>query len=165
MIAILHALNTLAGTVYGGALAAFALLLLFRARIPHVRTEDIVRTYRAFGGALGVSLGIFVGTELFRHVTGSNAGVPLPGAMALHWETANEAMYSSKLLLLFVAWVSYIHLEVWTLEPARQLDPAGQISRPDAYAETTIRIARQLSFNAICFTAILVLGSLTEAWP
>lgn len=165
MIATLHAFNTLAGTVHGGALAVFALLLIFRSKIPHVRDEDIVRIYRAFGGGMGVSLGVFIGTELFRHVTGLNAGLPLPGAMALHWETANEAMLSSKLLLLFVAWVSYIHLEVWTMEPARQLDQAGHISRPDAYADATVRITRQLSFNAVCFTAILVIGSLTEGWP
>ncbi len=165
MIAVLHALNVIAGTIHGGALLVFALLLLFRSKIPHVRTEDVVRVYRAFGGGIGLSLGVFIPTELFRHITGLNPGVALPEALALHWDTTNHSFLSAKMLILFVLWVSYVHLEVWTLEPLRGLDKNGSVTDGAAYELATSRATRQLSFNAVLFTSLLVLGALTQAYP
>lgn len=165
MIAVLHALNVVAGTLHGGALLVFALLLMFRAKIPHVRTEDVVRVYRAFGGGIGLSLGVFIPTELYRHIVGVNPGVALPDALALHWDTTNHSFLSAKMLILFVLWVSYVHLEVWTLEPTRGLDKNGSITDALAYEAAAGRVSRQLSFNAALFASALVLGALTQNWP
>ncbi len=164
MIATLHVLNLLAGTIHGGALLVFALLLNFRKAIPHVKTWDVVRVYRAFGAGIGLSLGAFVPTELYRHILGMNAGAKLPQALALRWDSTDHSFNSAKMILLFVLWVSYIHLEVWTIEPTRRLDKDGKVTDVAAYEAATNRIARQLAFNAVVFATLLSLGALTQGW-
>ncbi len=160
MTEVMHAINVLAATVHGGALLIFALLLLFRAHIPHVLTEDVVRVYRSFGAGIGLSLGAFIPTELYLHVVGQNPGVALPASLAVHWDTTEHSMLSARLALLFVGWVSYVHLEIWTLDPARTLDKDGSVVDAAAYEATAGRVSRQLAFNAALFTAVIVLGTL-----
>ena len=160
MIEVMHVVNVLAATVHGGALLIFALLLLFRAHIPHVRTEHVVRVYRSFGAGIGLSLGAFIPTELYLHVVGQNPGVALPASLAVHWDTTEHSMLSARLALVFIGWISYVHLEIWTLDPARSLDKDGALLDEGSYARTARRVSRQLALNAALFTAVIVLGTL-----
>lgn len=162
---VLGALNTLAGTIHGGALLAFALLVGFRARIPHVRTQDVVRVYRAFGAGIGLSLGVFVPTDIYRHVVALNPGVALPHALGLHWDTAAHSYLSARMLALLVLWISYVHLEVWTLDPCRTLDKDGVVTDAAAYEAAASRVSTQLWINALLFASVLVLGALSRPWP
>jgi len=161
----LHALNVLAATIHGGALLTFALLIGFRARIPHVRTEDVVRVYRAFGAGIGLSLGVFVPTDLVRHILGQNPGVALPDALALHWDSPSATLWSARMVLLLVLWVSYVHLEVWTLDPCRTLDKDGRVTDATAYEAAAGRVAGQLALNAALFAAVITTGALAVTWP
>jgi hypothetical protein len=165
MIAALHVINLLAGVIHGGALLTFALLLNFRRAIPHVKTWDVVRVYRAFGAGIGLSLGAYVPTELFRHIVGLHPSPHLPEALALRWDSTDHSFNSAKMILLFVLWVSYIHLEVWTIEPTRRLDKEGVVADAAAYEAAAGRVGRQLAFNAVLFAVVLSLGALTQAWP
>ena len=164
MIAVLHTVNLLSGVIHGGALLTFALLLNFRGRIPHVRTEDVVRVYRAFGAGIGLSLGAFVPTTLYHHIVTMNPGASLPGAMALRWDTTNNSFNSAAMLGLFVLWVSYIHLEVWSIEPLRRLDKDGVVTDRAAYEAAASRVGVQLAFNAVVFAKVLTLQALTQGW-
>ncbi|MSQ04089.1 MAG: hypothetical protein EXR71_19740 [Myxococcales bacterium] len=160
MIEVMHVVNGVAAAVYGGGLLLFAILLLFRWSTPHVRTEDLLRVYRSFGAGFGLSLGAFIPSELYLHALGQNPGVSLPASLAAHWDTTEHSMLSARLALIFIGWVSYVHLEIWTLDPARTLDKEGHVVDPAAYEATAGRVSRQLAFNATLFTAVLVLGTL-----
>lgn len=163
--ATLGVVHTLAGTVHGGALLTFALLLGFRGRIPHVRTEDVVRVYRAFGAGFGLSLGAFVPTELYRHIVGLNAGVALPEALALQWDTPAHSLLSARMLVLLALWINYVHLEIWTLDPCRTLDKEGVVTDAAAYEAAAGRVSAQLWVSAGLFATVLALGSLAGTWP
>ncbi len=156
----MHAVNVVAATVHGGALLIFALLLLFRAAIPHVGSVGVLRVYRSFGAGIGLSLGAFIPTELYLHVVGQNPGISLPASLALRWDTTEHSMLSARLALLFVGWISYVHLEIWTLDPARTLDKDGAVVDAAAYETTAGRVSWQLALNAALFTAAIVLGTL-----
>lgn len=149
-----RALLALAGTVHGGSLAAFALLLAGRRAIPHVDDVGLVRVYRAWGGGIGLSLGVFwLALALVWPATCNPGADTLLGMYAVPSERALQ------LALLGVYWVNYVALEIWTLEPCRLLDRDGVVSDPAAYAATTRRVARHLAVNAVLFNVALLLGA------
>jgi hypothetical protein len=164
MTTVLHVLNELAALVHGGALLTFAILVNARRAIPHVRTENVVRVYRAFGAGLGLSLGAFVPTDLWRHVHALHPGEALPGALALRFDSPDHTLLSVRMVLLFVLWVSYVHLEVWTLEPTRKLDRSGMVTDPEAYEAAATRVGLQLALNAALFAALVLCGALTRSF-
>ncbi|MFZ5479201.1 MAG: hypothetical protein ACOZNI_20725 [Myxococcota bacterium] len=145
---------TLAGMLHGGGLGVFALLLLFRGAIAHARDEDVVRVYRAWGAGNGLTLGALIFAGAWKYATEVNPGKGLPDAFALpdgDWLTA------ARLGLFFVYWVSYVWLEIWTLDPCRLLDK-GEIADRAAYAAATRRVTGQLAFNAVVFAVVVALG-------
>ncbi len=164
MITALHALNELAALVHGGALLTFAILINARRAIPHVRTEDVVRVYRAFGAGIGLSLGAFVPTDLFRHVHAVNPTLSLPHSLALRFDTADHSLLSVRMVLLLAVWVSYVWLEVWTVEPTRKLDKNGAVDDAVAYEAAATRVGRHLAVNAMLFAGVVVCGALTRSW-
>lgn len=153
---IAHVLLTLSGMVHGGALVAFALLLNFRWAIPHVRDEDAVRVYRAFGAGFGLSLAVLIFSAIWLWATELYPGKGLPDAFTIPWD---EPLTVARLGLFFALWVSYVLLEIWTLEPCRLLD-RGEITDRPAYAAATSRVARHLALNALLFVAIASLSAL-----
>lgn len=155
LLSAAQGLLSLAGTVHGGSLAAFALLLIGRRAIPHVDDVALVRVYRAWGGGIGLSLGAF---WLALGVVWP--AVHNPGAAALlDMYAVPSGAAAVQLGLLGVYWVNYVALEIWTLEPCRLLDRDGVVSDPAAYADTTRRVARHLALNAVLFNAALLVGA------
>lgn len=151
---IAEVLQTLAGMVHGGALVAFALLLVFRRAIPNVRDEDVVRVFRAFGAGIGLSLGVLIFASIWRWATTINPGKGLPDAFAVPWD---DTLTVARLFAFVALWVSYVALEIWTLEPCRLLDRGDIADRP-AYAAATSRVAAHLAVNAALFCVVVVLG-------
>lgn len=163
MSAVVSMAGALALTIHAGALVCFALLLAFRARIPHVRDYDLVRVYRSFGAGIGLSLGVLVPSEIYRHCTMLNAGISLPGALALHFDSPQNIAWSMRMIMLFALWVSYIVLEVWTNEATRRLDQNGVVADQNAYAVATSAVSRHLSVNAGLASAIVLLGAWAQS--
>lgn len=163
MTHLLNALNELAVTMHAGAIIAFALLVALRGLAPHVRDEHVIRSFRSYGAGIGLSLGAVMGTEIWRHVTTVNPGEALPGALGLDFSTAALACWSARALCLFAYWVSYIVLEVWTLEDCRRLDKDGVVADVAAYAEATSRVSRHLGINALLIAAVVIEGALARS--
>jgi hypothetical protein len=139
----------LAAMVHGGVLVAFALLLANRARIPHVREEDLVRVFRACGAILGLSLGAFLLGELWTWPALHNAGATGLDRWAV---PRGETL---RVLLFGTYWVGYVVLEVWTLDPCRLLDSDGLVTDRPAYASAVRAVARQVAVNATLFTLVV----------
>lgn len=155
--------GALALTVHAGALLCFALLLAFRRRIPHVHDHDLVRVYRSFGAGIGLSLGVLVPCEIYRHCTTLNPGVGLPSALALHFDTPENTAWSARVITLFALWVSYIVLEVWTNEHTRRLDQNGVVADTVAYASATSAVSRHLSVNAALAAGVVLFGAWAQS--
>ena len=157
---IADVLAAVAGMIHGGGLVAFALLLNFRRAIPHVRDEDLVRVYRAFGAGFGLSLGVLVFSSLWRWGTQATSLAPEGGHGFLDtFVTSMDGLTTARVATFFALWVSYVALEVWTLEPCRLLD-RGEVSDRPAYTAATNRVARHLALNAALFVTVVVLGVL-----
>lgn len=163
MSALLSVVNELALTVHAGALLVFAILLGARSHVRHVTEPQLVRVYRSFGAGIGLSMGALMATEIWRHCTTVNPGVSLPGALALDFSTMALTCWSGRALCMFALWVSYIVLEVWTLEPCRRLDQDGVVSDPGAYALATARVSRHLNLNALLAACVVADGALARA--
>ncbi len=153
-------LLAVAGTVHGGSLFAFATLLLFRKRIPHVDEVGLVRVYRAWGGGLGLTLGLYWLALGLTWPGAHNPGATtLLGRFAIPMNPATD-LGGVQLGLLFAYWVNYVALEIWTLEPCRLLDRDGVVTDPAAYARTARQVTTHLAVNAALFNAALVVSVL-----
>jgi hypothetical protein len=151
---------SLAGTVHGGSLAAFALLLIGRKAIPYVDDIALVRVYRAWGAGIGLSLGLFWLTYATLWPSAHNPGATtLLDRFAIPTDPSTD-LGGVQLALLLFYWINYVILEIWTLEPCRLLDRNGTVTDPAAYAATTQRVTLHLAFNAVIFNLALLVGVL-----
>jgi hypothetical protein len=153
---IASVIQTLSGMVHGGALVAFALLLAGRRAMLQSRDEDVVRVYRAWGAGNGLSLGALIFSSAWRYATEVNPGKGLPDAFAL---PTGDALTVARIALFGAFWVSYVVLEIWTLDPCRSLDK-GEIVDRSAYTAAVRRVTGHLGFNAVLFCVIVGLGVL-----
>ncbi len=150
---------TLAGTVHGGTLAVFALLLVGRSAVPSVAEADLVRCFRATGATLGLSLGLFILAGAWRYAHAVNPGAGFPDAFAV---PIDDPLTIARLVVFGAYWVSYVWLEIFTLEPTRMLDGGllGDVSR---WKPASAAVARHVSINAVLFLTNLLLGTLGAA--
>ncbi len=147
-------LSTLAAMVHGGALVAFALLINLRRAIPRVADEDVIRVYRAFGGGFGVSLGVLIFANLWIWWRDLGAERGLPDAFSIPWD---DTLTVARLFTFAAFWVSYIWLEIWTLDPLRLLD-AGEIKDRAAYTRSVDQVATHIAVNAVLFAVVVGLS-------
>lgn len=144
-------LSTLAAMVHGGALIAFALLINLRHAIPRVTDEDVIRVYRAFGGGFGVSLGVLIFSNVWMWWRDLGGDRGMPDAFSVPWD---DTLTVARLFTFGAFWVSYVWLEIWTLDPLRLLD-AGEIKDRAAYTRSVNRVATHIAVNAVLFTAVV----------
>lgn len=137
----------------------WATLFLFRSRI-QVPEEMLVRVYRAWGPVAGLSLGVWIFSQLYRFPGIANPGLGFPDSYRLGWGNWVHNLTTSRALLFGLLWVSYVILEVWTLEPCRLLDKDGVIQDRAVYSQTVRRVTRQLAFNALLLLGIVGLSAL-----
>jgi len=152
-------LRDLSFVVHAGGIATFALLAALSARMGGPPTALVLRAYRAFGPGLGISLGLTILGALVAHYgsVGELSWWPSP-AMGGWYGTLAWATF-------FLAWVSNIQLEVWTLEPLRKLDPDGTGTASDAARlnRSTRRVVRHLGMQATLFLLVVVFARLADA--
>lgn len=154
-----HTLRDLGFLLYGGPLVAFTIVIALSARIPGLTPWAAVRTYRAWGPGLGLSLGATVfGALLGRWLE--------HGEFMWGWSTTLERVDLAAWLAFLVLWASNIKLEIWTLQPLRTLDPpdAGVSDEP-AFRAAARRLTRHMVLHALLIVGVLVLARLSEAWP
>jgi hypothetical protein len=144
---LLRALALIGGALYGGPLVCFALLMAARRQIPHLPTAAVVRTARAWGPGLGLSMGAALLGGLLLHLgaRGRFAWGPSSGG-----DIGELVLWLS----VFVVWVSNIKLEVWTLEPLRKLDPGGPLPEGPTYEAAADRWTRHLIVHAALILAV-----------
>ncbi len=153
---IADVLSVLAAMIHGGPLVAFALLINFRGAIPRVTDEDVIRVYRAFGGGFGLSLGVLIFTNIYRWWRDLGADRGMPDAFSLPWD---DTYTVARLGVFFAFWVSYIWLEIWTLDPCRLLDD-GTIKDRAKYTSSVNAVAVHIAINAVLFSTVVVLSVL-----
>ena len=144
--------------VHAGGIFTFALLTALSARVGGPPTAHVLRTYRAYGPALGISLGLAILGAL---------SVQYGTVGAFDWSPTPATGGTLRLcawLAFFVAWVSNIRLEVWTLEPLRKLDPegTGSAADPTALERATRSTQWHLLFQATLWAAVLILARLSS---
>ncbi len=150
-------LRDVAFVVHAGGIATFALLAALSGRVGGPDTAHVLRTYRAFGPGLGLSLGLTIFAALVAHYGTAGGFV---------WSTSAETGGWPGLLawiVFLVAWVSNIRLEVWTLEPIRKLDPhgTGQSTNAAALDRATQSVTRHLGIQAGLWALVVVLARLS----
>lgn len=151
-------LRDLGFLLYGGPLVAFAIVVALSSRIPGLTPWAAVRTYRAWGPGLGLSLGATV--------LGALAARWLArGEFSWAWGTTLEQLDLAAWLAFLFLWASNIKLEIWTLQPLRSLDPEGGVTDEPAYRAAAGRLARHMLLHAGLIVTVLVLTRLSEAWP
>lgn len=145
-----------ATAIYGGSLTAFATLLAMRHRLSPLGPIDVMRTYRAWGAGLGLSMGALILTGLLHRYLSH-------GEFSWPAEAPDDALRRAKAILFLILWVSAFHLEIWTLEPCRKLDQDGVVQDAAAYEATSRKVTAQLWLNVALFWAIGALGFLASA--
>lgn len=149
-----------AGTAHCGGLAVWAVLVNGRRLLSDVPTEMVIRVYRGWGAAQGLSLGLWILAMLVRYPGQANPGRPFPESYALAWGGLVDRLTLIRAVCFGLLWVSYLILEVWTLEPCRRLDQGGQITDPARYEAAAGRVGRHLLVNALLAAAVVGLGAL-----
>lgn len=142
--------------LYGGPLVAFAVVVSLSSRVPGLTPWSAVRTFRAWGPGLGLSLGAAVAGGLVAHWLAH-------GAFTWTWDTPRAQVELAGWLAFFALWASNIKLEVWTLHPLRALDGPEGVSDQPAYLAATRRLSRHLVGHAALILLVTVLAGLAEA--
>lgn len=146
---LLSALHWLGVTIYGGGLLGFAALMLASRLLEPIDLRVVMRAWRYWGAILGLSMGGLI--------LGGLGGYYLEhGAFTWPLDTAAQRLIAAKHAVFLVLWFSSFHLEIWTLEPLRRLDPDG----PDAagWAAAARRVTAQATLNALLFLAVGLLA-------
>ncbi len=146
---LLIALHWLGVTVYGGGLLGFAALMVSAHVLEAIDLRVVLRAWRYWGATLGLSMGGLI-------LGGLGAYYLEHGAFSWPLDTAPQRLTAAKHALFLPLWFSSFHLEIWTLEPLRRLDPDG----PDAAAweAAARRVTAQASVNALLFIAVGLLA-------
>ena len=150
----------IAGAAYCGGLAVWAALVNGRRLLTHVPTEMVIRVYRGWGAAQGLALGLWIFAILARYPIQANPGRAFPESYALVWGGLVDRLTVIRAVCFGAMWVSYLLLEVWTLEPCRQLDQGGQVTDRARYEAAAGRVGRHLLLNALLAAAVVGLGAL-----
>jgi hypothetical protein len=140
---------------YGGPMVALAILIRVQGSIHQIPSSSLTRVFRAWGPGFGIALGSTVlGALLLRFIeTGT-----------FHWSVSSPFAVLDTLtwVLFLIMWISNIKLEIWTLEPLRQLDQEGRIGDKAAYEAAFLKLGRHLSVHGILVISVALLTVITR---
>lgn len=145
-----QALHDLGMLLYAGPMVAFTVLISWVGRLPHLQPWDVVRTFRAWGAGLGLAMGAWVTGLLARHWLER-------GAFTWGLQTPEDRILLAGHLVFLLAWIWNVRVEVWSLEPLRQLDRQGRIDDPQAYHLATRSLARDMLLQSALLLAYTLL--------
>ena len=151
MLTAARLLQDLGFLLYAGPMVAFTILIAVVERIPHVRPWDVVRTYRAWGAGLGLSLGACVFGGLAKYYLET-------GAFSWGWDSPAEQKVTLAFVAFLVMWAHNVRLEIWALEPLRKLDKEGEVTDPEAYRAAVKRFSGNQVFHAALCLVVAALG-------
>lgn len=145
----LEALALVGETVYAGSVIAFALLLFFRSKVGP--SERVVRVFRAWGPGQGLAMGALIL---------GNAGLFYLSQGAFEWAFRTPVDFAVAIQqgVFLLLWASSFHLEIWTLDPCRQLDGPEGVTDRGAYEKAVRRVTLQIGLNVVLLTICGGLG-------
>ncbi len=156
ILMVAEGLRDLGFLLYGGPMVAFTLLVSGRRLIPHVRSWDVVRVYRAWGPGFGLSLGACILGALVTHYLQQ-------GSFTWPIDTAAQQVAAGAWLAFFAMWVSNLQLEVWTLQPLRSLDQDGVIADETAYEQQADRLRGHMLVHSGLIVTTVVLAQISSS--
>ncbi len=145
-----NALHAVGMVLYAGPMVAFSVLVALRRRLPHMQPWDVIRTYRAFGAGLGLSMGAWVFGLLLGYYIDH-------GAFAWSFDSPAARWTSARFLVFLALWAWNLRVEVWSLEPLRKLDQRGVVADPAAYGAAAGRLLRDMGLQSVLCLAYVVL--------
>jgi hypothetical protein len=145
-------LQDLGFLLYAGPMLAFTVLVWHSLRDAGLPTLAAVRTFRAWGPGLGISLGACILGTVLGHWADHGAFTLALSSPAAHLQAAVYGVF-------LLAWISNIQLEVWTLEPLRKLDPTGPEDAGDvaSYASAARRLSTHMGVHSLILLTVSVL--------
>lgn len=147
------ALHDLGMVLYVGPMVAFTVLIAMHRRLRPMQPWDVVRTYRAWGAGLGLSMGAWVLGLLLGYYIDQGAFVWRFDSPTARWTTA-------RFLVFLALWAWNLRVEVWSLEPLRRLDQDGVVADPGSYAAATARLVRDMALQSVlCLGYVLMASS------
>ena len=147
LLSVLHWLGVAA---YGGSLLAFALMMASARILSAPDLKMVARGWQAWGPGLGLSMGLLIFSGLGSYYLQT-------GGFSWPLDTPAQQLTAAKHGIFLLLWFSSFHLEIWTMEPLRKADRAGDDA---AWAAAAPRVANQALLNAALFVAVGALGVL-----
>lgn len=139
--------------IYSSVVVFFTVYITF-CRLSKSRTPlTAVRRYQWFGAILGLSMGAIVFGGAGLHY-GAAGGFGFPDTLA-------SSQLPTKYGIFAVLWVSSFHLEIWTLQGVRSIDPTSELQVSEVsqdYNQAASRVSNQLIFNSALLIAIAYLS-------
>ena len=147
-----HLLQDLGFLLYAGPLVAFSILVWISPKVGGMHLHGAIRSYRAWGPGLGLSLGACILGSVVGHYLDHSA-------FNWNWGSPSAQMESLVWGVFLLAWVSNIKLEVWTLEPLRKLDSDAPSPPPDpqAYQRASRKLSRHMCVHSVLLLTVAVL--------
>jgi hypothetical protein len=145
-------LQDLGFLLYAGPMLAFTVLVWHSLRAAGLPTLAAVRTFRAWGPGLGISLGACILGAVLGHWVDH-------GAFTLALSSPAEQLQAAVYGVFVLAWISNIQLEIWTLEPLRKLDPGTAEDPGDAasYGSAARRLSTHMGVHSLILLTVAVL--------
>ena len=114
LLSLLNAISIIAWALYIGPMVAFTVLFILHSQIKSVSLKGLVDTFMLWGAGFGLSLGALIFSLLLSRWQQY-------GEFVLYWSQTSDHLQTSAITIAFLAWISNMVLEVWTLDPLRKL--------------------------------------------
>jgi len=131
------------GVAIYGLSILFFVLLLWKTGTQAERRQRHQR-FLNWGPVLGLSMGALIFGGLGLHYLNQ-------GGFIWEIDTQEGQRTALKHGLFLILWISHFHLEIWTQEPLRKLDPEQKPEDAAAWTAACTRVSRQLRFNLALF--------------
>lgn len=133
-----------------GVYSAVVVLFAFYVAICRFRegsnTLIALRRFRSFGIVIGLSMGaIFFGGVGLQYA---------PDGVFIFQVPEFSGLMSLKYLVFLVLWISSFHLEIWTLQGIRSIDPDLNLL-PSEIGQDYVAASNRVSNQLICNTGLL----------
>lgn len=142
MTSLLTSVSLLFWALYIGPMVGFAVLLTFRKHLNTLTTEDLIRCFQSYGAPFGLSFGTLI--FLFVYIRWQQYG-----EFNLYWSSTADQYQSLAIVIGVIVWMSNLILEVWTLEPLRQLNES---TNDPKYQKAFKSFHKHLLFHATILT-------------
>lgn len=138
-LSLLSYISITAWSLYMGPMIAFTVIFILHSQIKSLSLKALVDCFQLWGAGFGLSLGALIFSLLilrWQHY----------GEFTLYWSQPNDQIQSAAIGLAFLAWISNIILEIWTLDPLRK---ANQDEDMSSYLRSFVKLRSHMILH--CF--------------